>query len=166
MVSQMRRWLQDYESRRSSKIPKEPNEHWVSSKYDTQNMHWTELQQLYLPELGMCWGPACSSLKRLWKSYKIAGRSEEARSDIAWKIRNIQRSMGIQETFFEELEGMDDEEEALSAEEAKLQREEQEEGEWNISIGTSPESYTDEWSPLDKQLKREEEEANDDWWFS
>ena len=108
MVSQMRRWLQDYESRRSSKNPKEPNEHWVSSKYDTQNMHWTELQQLYLPELGMCWGPACSSLKRLWKSYKIAGRSGEARSDIAWKIRNIQRSMGIQETFFEELEANDD----------------------------------------------------------
>ena len=73
---------------------------------------------------------------------------------------------GYSGDLFRGVEGMDDEEEALSAEEAKLQREEQEEGEWNISIGTSPESYTDEWSPLDKQLKREEQEANDDWWFS
>ena len=107
------KWLHAYELRRSSKNPKELKEHnekWISSKYDIQNMHWTELQQLYLPDLGMCWGPSCNSLKKLWKSYKIAGRTGEVRSDIAWNIRNIQRAMGIPESQFEELEGMDDEE--------------------------------------------------------
>jgi hypothetical protein len=57
----MDKWLHAYELRRSSKNPKELKEHnekWISSKYDIQNMHWTELQQLYLPDLGMCWGPA------------------------------------------------------------------------------------------------------------
>ena len=109
----MDEWLHAYELRRSSKNSKELKEHnekWISSKYDIQNMHWTELQQLYLPDLGMCWGPACNSLKKLWKSYKIAGRTGEVRSDIAWNIRNIQRAMGIPESQFEELEGMDDEE--------------------------------------------------------
>jgi hypothetical protein len=135
----MERWLRNYENQRHSKNPKEPNESWISNKYDIQGMHWQELQQLYLPEIGLCWGPACNSLKKLWKSYKIAGRAGEPRSDIAWKIRNIQRAMGIQETFFEELQGMDDEEETLSAEEAELQREEQaESGEgWNINFGTN-----------------------------
>ena len=36
------------------------------------------------------------------RAIKLLADSGEARSDIAWKIRNIQRSMGIQETFFEE----------------------------------------------------------------
>ena len=27
-------------------------------------MHWTELQRIYLPELGMCWGPACDAFGR------------------------------------------------------------------------------------------------------
>jgi hypothetical protein len=101
VVEEMRgmdKWLHAYELRRLSKNPKELKEHnekWISSKYDIQNMHWTELQQFYLPDLGMCWGPACNSLKKLWKSYEIAGRTGEVRSDIAWNIRHIQRAMGI-----------------------------------------------------------------------
>lgn len=167
-MREMQRWLQNYERSRHSKQLKEPNEHWVSSKYPIENMHWTELQQLYLPDIGMCWGSACSAIKKLWKSYKIAGRTGEPRSDIAWKIRNIQRAMGIPESQFEELEGMDDEEEALSAEEVELQREEQKEnsGGWDTNFETSPESCTEVWGDEDKQLKREEEQENDDWWFT
>jgi hypothetical protein len=155
----MDKWLHAYELRRSSKNPKELKEHnekWISSKYDIQNMHWTELQQLYLPDLGMCWGPACNSLKKLWKSYKIAGRTGEVRSDIAWNIQNIQRAMGIPESQLEELEGMDDEEtEAQEVEEN-----------WGFNSGISEESS--ELTELDKQLKREEQESQDeedDWWF-
>ena len=123
----MQRWLRNYENLRHSK---QPNESWVSSKYPIEGMHWTELQQLYLPELKMCWGPACNSLKKLWKSYKIAGRTGEVRSDIAWNIRNIQRAMGIPESRFEELEGMDDEEtEAQEVEEN-----------WGFNSGISEES--------------------------
>jgi hypothetical protein len=95
-------------------------------------------------------------LKKLWKSYKIAGRTGEVRSDIAWNIRNIQRAMGIPESQFEELEGMDDEEtEAQEVEEN-----------WGFNSGISEESS--ELTELDKQLKREEQESQDeedDWWF-
>jgi len=102
-------------------------------------MDWRELQQLYLPEIGMCWGPACNSLKKLWKSYKIAGRTGEPRSDIAWNIRNLQRSMGIQETYFEELQGMDDEEDEL-----ELRKEERiENGEDWGNPWTSPQYTSD-----------------------
>jgi hypothetical protein len=60
-MDQMRKWLLNYERQRHSKQNKEPNDSWISSKYDTQNMHWQELQQLYLPELNMRWGPAVSA---------------------------------------------------------------------------------------------------------
>jgi hypothetical protein len=58
---------------------------------------------------------------------------------------------------FPELEGMQVEEEANQP------TEEEESG-----FGTSEETseYTDEWSEQDKQLPREEREAEDDWWFS
>ena len=90
-------------------------------------------------ELGCHWGGACSALKKLWKSYRIAGRNYgvDSRRDICWKIRNIQNALGIEKTHFEELEGMIDDEESeegLSVEEVELQREEKEEngGYWNL----------------------------------
>jgi hypothetical protein len=165
-MDQMRKWLLDYERQRHSKQNKEPNDSWISSKYDTQNMHWQELQQLYLPELNMRWGPAVSALKKLWKSYKIAGRTGEPRSDLAWKINQIQKAMGIEKSEFPELEGMETYDEESTDEEIKLCREEREESceDWNLNFGTSEETseYTDEWS----EQRRKEREAEEDWWFS
>jgi len=163
-TDEMRKWLMNYERMRLKSNT--PNESWISSKYDIQGMPWQELQQIYLPELRMCWGPACNSLKKLWKSYKIAGRTGEPRSDIAWKINTIQKAMGIQKSEFPELEGMEMDEE-LTEEEIQLKREEREEaGDWGFE---KPEEFTEEWSEEDKQLRREEREAekeNDDWWFT
>jgi hypothetical protein len=166
----MWKWLVNYERLRHSK---RLNESWISSRYDTQGMHWQELQQLYLPELNMRWGPAVSALKKLWKSYKIAGRTGESRSDLAWKINQIQKAMGIEKSEFPELEGMDTGDEESTDEEIELRREEREEsgGDGNLNFGTNEvgSEYTDEWSEQDKQLLREEREAeqeNDDWWFS
>ena len=133
-------------------------------------MHWQELQQLYLPELNMRWGPAVSALKKLWKSYKIAGRTGVPRSDLAWKINQIQKAMGIEKSEFPELEGMETDDEESTDEEIELRREEREEsgGDWSLNFGTNEETseYTDEWSEQDKQLLREEREGEDDWWFS
>ena len=95
-------WLRDYERSRHSK---QPNESWVSSKYDTQ-LPWKELQQTYIPSLHMNWGQCCSALKRSWKAYEIAGRLGEPRGDIAWRIRNIQTQMGIEISDFPELEAI------------------------------------------------------------
>jgi hypothetical protein len=121
-MNQMLKWLVNYERQRHSK---EPNEFWISSKYDIQGLHWQELQQIYLPELKMCWGPACNSLRKLWKSYKIAGQNGEPRGDIAWRINKIQSAMGIEKSEFPELEGIGRE---LTDEEIQLRREERANG--------------------------------------
>jgi len=49
----------------------------------------------------------------------------------------------------------------------------EEEEEWDLKFGTNEmselEPYTEEWSEVDEQLRREEREAeqeNDDWWVS
>ena len=123
-----------------SRHSKRPNESWISSRYDIQDMHWQELQQLYLPELNMRWGPAVSALKKLWKSYKIAGRTGEPRSDLAWKINRVQVAMGLEKSEFPELEGMDYDD----------FKEDQDQGQ----------------SAEEIQLRREESEADDDWWIS
>ena len=159
----MRKWLVNYERQLHSKENKEPNDSWISSKYDTQNMHWQELQQLYLPELNMRWGPAVSALKKLWKSYKIAGRTGEPRSDLAWKINQIQKAMGIEKSEFPELDGMETDDEESTDEEIESRREEREESGGDPEEGSE---YTEQWSEQDKQLRREEREAEDDWWFS
>jgi len=110
----------------------------------------------------MCWGPACNSLKKLWKSYKIAGRNGEPRGDIAWKINAIQKAMGIEKSEFPELEGMETSDEEMTDEEIQLKREEREDaGDWGFE--KPEESYTDEWSEEDKQLRREEIAEGDDW---
>src|SRR5215469_18944106 len=149
-MKEMQRWLRDYDRLRLD--PDTPNE---SSKYDIEGMPWQELQQIYLPELGMCWGPACNSLKKLWKSYKIAGRNGEPRRDIAWKINQIQNAMGIEKSEFPELEGMETGYEEMTVEEEiELRREENEDADdWEFE--------TEEY----KQLRKEQREAEDDWWF-
>jgi hypothetical protein len=162
-MNEMQRWLRNYERLRHSK---QPNESWVSSKYPIEGMHWTELQQLYLPELKMCWGPACNSLKKLWKSYKIAGRNGEPRGDIAWRINRIKSAMGLEKSNFPELEGMDDEDQELTDEEIQLKREEKEENGGDFGTSEEESEFTEEWSEEDKQLLKEEREAEDDWWFS
>lgn len=141
-MQEMQKWLINYERMRHSKKPKEPNESWVSSKYDIQNMSWKEISEIYLPEIDMRFGSACSALKKLWKSYKIAGRNGEPRGDIAWKIHRIQSAMGIERSQFTELEGMnDDEDQELTDEELELKKEEEEEssGVWepSLNFGTS-----------------------------
>ena|SRR5215469_8916254 len=113
----------------------------------------------------MCWGPACNSLEKLWKSYKIAGRNGEPRRDIAWKINAIQKAMGIEKSEFPEVEGMEASDEEMTDQEIQLKREEREDaGDWRFE--KPEEFYMDEWSEEDKQLRREEQEAEEDWWFS
>ena len=105
-------------------------------------MDWREAQQIYLPSIGMNVGVAWNSLKKLWKSYKIAGRTGEPRRDIAWKINRLQAGLDLERSEFPELEGV-----ALD----------------------DDETHPVEWSAEDEQLRREEIEAereNDDWWIS
>ncbi|MGC2570459.1 MAG: hypothetical protein WA364_03030 [Candidatus Nitrosopolaris sp.] len=150
-MNKMQLWLRDYEAQRHSKQPKELKESWQSSKYDFSD---PDVRLAYVPEMGCSVGGCISALKKLWKSYKIAGRNGEPRGDIAWNIRNLQGSLGIKRSHFPEIEGMDDDEENI------LKSEEDEE-----NFGTNEPYCSEE----DKQLLKEELEAqkeNDDWWFS
>jgi hypothetical protein len=132
----MDKWLHQYEnSRHNFGQPGQPGEAWRSSKFDTQKMTWAEVSQIYLPELDMTFGAAINSLKKLWFSYKMAGKSGIGyRSDIAYRINEVQAAMGIKKSRFPEIEGMEEEE--STQEEFQLRAEEeaenQQEDEWNV----------------------------------
>ncbi len=157
-MNEMQKWLINYERLRHSKQPKELKESWQSSKFDFTDPN---VRLEYVPDMGCSVGGCISALKRSWKAYYIAGRNGEPRGDLAWRINSLQSSLGIEKSTFPELEGMmmDDEE---NNEELQLKREEHQE-EWNLNLGTNEEM--DEWSEEDKQLLKEELEAEkeNDW---
>jgi len=148
----MNKWLHNYENSRHSSGPGQPSQAWASSKYDTQNMTWSEISQIYLPEIGLTFGAAINSLKKLWFSYKMAGKSGTGyRADIAYRINEVQAAMGVPKSRFPELEGMEEE---SAAEEIQLRKEEEEEN-----------KQEDDWN-VDQVLgnrEQEEEETDDDW---
>jgi hypothetical protein len=149
MVSQMRRWLQRNEnSRHNFGQHGQPSEFWRSSKYDTQNLSWKELSEIDVDDLGMTFGAAINSLKKLWFSYKMSRKSGTGyRADIAWKINEVKSALGLPKSHFPELEGMEEE----SAEEAQLRAEEeqenQQEDDWNVDqvLGREENGQEDEW---------------------
>ena len=119
----------------------------------------------------MRWGPAVSALKKLWKSYKIAGRTGESRSDLAWKINQIQKAMGIEKSEFPELDGMEADDEESTDEEIELQRREKKVAEIGVLIsGLAKKRLNIPMSGLGRinnyGEQREAEQENDDSWFS
>lgn len=134
-MKSMDRWLQRYEnSRHNFGQPGQPNQSWASSKYDTQNMTWSEVSQIYVDDLGMTFGSAINSLKKLWFSYKTARKSGAYRADICYKINEVKKALGLPKSRFPELEGIEEEE--SDQEQAQLRAEEeaenQQEDEWNV----------------------------------
>lgn len=139
----MHKWLENYERTRHTREPW-TKEMWISSKYDFQSMDWQDLQNLYLPEIRMRFGPACNKLKKLWIDYKSARKlGLSGSSQTAWEINRIQRSMGVEVTRFDELEAM-----------GEYENEDQDQEQ----LGSD-----EEWSIEDLQLKQEEEIEGDDW---
>jgi hypothetical protein len=148
------KWIIDYEKSRF-KESKIPNESWASSRYGPQYMNWAEAQQVYLPGLKMCVGPAWFHLRKLWGKYKRNNRLGESNSDIAYQINLYQKNLDIPRTPFDELEGIISEHEFEDLD--------------------SLEHHPPEWSELDEVLRHEEQESEaeskaeaeiDDWWGS
>jgi len=86
----------------------------------------------------MTFGAAINSLKKLWFSYKMAGKSGTGyRADIAYKINEVKRALGLPRSRFPELEGMEEEEEN------------QQEDDWNVDQvlgrGNQEEEESDDW---------------------
>jgi hypothetical protein len=107
----MQLWLRDYERQRhGSGQPGQPSKAWTSSKFDTQNMTWKEVSEIYVDDLDMTFGAGINSLKKLWFSYKMAGKSGTGyRADIAYRINELKSSLGLPRSRFPELEGMEEE---------------------------------------------------------
>ena len=73
---------------------------WHSTKYDIEGMDWNELRGLYIPELQMCWGPACEAMRKSWFHYKMLKREGDKGWDIILRINKLQRGLGIPMTEF------------------------------------------------------------------
>ena len=130
---------------KNSKRLKEPNPDWVSTKFDLQNTPWQELQKIYLPEVKMCLGPACSALKRNWLKYKITSDNGiDSRRNISWTINKLQAAIGLERSRFLELE-----EQGIFYDEEDQQEDDKQ---WMTAE--------------EKELQKEEEIENDNWWIS
>jgi hypothetical protein len=150
-LKEIDKWIRAYDNLRTNPdgLPNR-NEGWVSTKYPIENMHWSEIADIPLHELGIKWGAACSSLKKSWWSYKMSkkyGNGLDSRRDLAYRINKIQHSMGIALTQFEEIEGLN-----LA------------ESEFESEDGLNDQSSSDgeQWSKEEVQLRREEAEAAED----
>lgn len=119
----MRNWLEKYERARHGEPEEKESwtkEMWISSKYDFQNMPWQDLQNLWLPGVKMRFGPACHKLKALWRDYRKArflGLSGAASA--ANEINQIQRSMGVEVSQFDELAAIGEYEEETPGSDAE-----------------------------------------------
>ena len=143
----MNRWLRQYERFRHNPDAKN-DASWLSSKYDLEGLSWNEIREIYIPELGMCFGPSCEALRKSWYAYKRLGKDGGYRGDIAYRINKIQKALGFPKSEFPELDPQWIDEE-LSKEDIQLKKEEHNEGEWNLEGSEKP----------------EEEDGEDEGWF-
>jgi hypothetical protein len=119
-MNEMMRWIRNYDRLRLN--PNASNESWTSTRYEIEGMRWSDIERIYLPEIGMCWGPACSAIKKSWWAFKMAGKNGGYRTDIAFRINRIQAAMGIPRTPFAELDPQWVDEQLAKEEEIQLRR--------------------------------------------
>ena len=159
-------WFKSYESRRVQRFNQErrlskPKQlDWTSDKYDFSD---SRVQFEFVPEENCTVGACIGALRKLWRGYNEGQDGE--REYCAWKINQIQKSLGIQISTFPETEGMESESKELTADEIQAKKEEREENGGEYSISPNTEISDEEWSEEDKTLLREEIEAEreNDW---
>jgi hypothetical protein len=68
-----------------------------------EDLGWEELQQLWIPELKLTFGAACSSLRKSWEELRLhKNRGDEERVlHYAQVINDIQSALGIEMTEFD-----------------------------------------------------------------
>ena len=144
MAKDMTAWLRRYDRMRHTN---EINESWHSDKYPIEGLHWRELQRIYVEDLQMTWGSACSAIKKTWRVFKLGKLRGEYVTDLAMRINRLQDGMGIPRTEFEDLEHYDD------------GQEESDEEEWSESERES-QSESESVEALHRQLRIEEMREN------
>lgn len=164
MVQTRHRWLREYENRRLGRGRASDGQFgWTSSRYDLESKDWDNIRDIFIPQLEMTFGQACSALKRSWYAYKMSRKEVGGyNNDLAWRINRIQHYLGIPLTEFSEgldpnwvkqqLNAEEQAGEEVHAEELELRYEEDQDRSWNDSETSESED------PEYAQLREEEKE--------
>src|SRR5215469_14419366 len=98
----MNRWLRQYECFRHNPDAKN-DASWLSSKYDLEGLSWDEIREIYIPELGMCFGPSCEALRnhsmpiRDWEKMAVTvailltGLKKVEKDDGEWDLEGAEK---------------------------------------------------------------------------
>jgi hypothetical protein len=76
---------------------------WQSSIYNFQDYSAQELKDLWISDLNMTFGAACSALRKSWSAFKLnRDRGDEARTLYYSQVINkLQSGLGIEETIWD-----------------------------------------------------------------
>jgi hypothetical protein len=142
-LNKLRKWLVNYDNSKH-KEPRLPNEAWLNSRYGPQNMDWKTAQQIYLPSVNTTVGKCWNRLRKLWRSYEISNSNGESTMQQCYEINRYQVALDLPRTRFEQLEGI--------VSDYEFENQDQE---------TEVEPHPEEWSSLDEELLREEQEEQE-----
>jgi hypothetical protein len=107
-------------------------------------MDWKTAQQIYLPSVNTTVGKSWNRLRKLWRSYEISNSNGESTMQQCYEINRYQVALDLPRTRFEQLEGI--------VSDYEFENQDQE---------TEVEPHPEEWSSLDEELLREEQEEQE-----
>src|SRR5215831_3559653 len=100
-MSDMSRWLNNYEHERTSLFNDGPTIGWTSSRYNLEDKDWDNIREIFIEPLDMTFKQAFSALKRSWFAYKRSRKEGVGyNSELGWRINRIQYYLGIPLTEF------------------------------------------------------------------
>jgi hypothetical protein len=131
MDNRMNGWLRTYEQHRTDPYASIKGQ--LSSRFDLEGLSWAEIREIPIPELGegMNFGKSFEALRKTWYAYKRSKKDGLPATDLAFRILNLQKFLGLPLSEFEELDryggGSNNEwvEEELSRENQQLRKEEE-----------------------------------------
>ena len=101
-MSDMSRWLNNYEHERTSLFNDGPTIGWTSSRYNLEDKDWDNIREIFIEPLDMTFKQAFSALKRSWFAYKRSRKEGVGyNSELGWRINRIQYYLGIPLTEFD-----------------------------------------------------------------
>jgi hypothetical protein len=99
------RWIRDYDRRRTEGFDSKPRLH--SSRFNLENRDWNEIRQMPTPLIespNLCFGTACSALRKSWFSLKLSKKSGIADQEMMLRICKLQMVLGFEISQFDELD--------------------------------------------------------------
>jgi hypothetical protein len=141
---------------------KKGNGTFVSSKFDLND---PDDRSIYLPQVKMMVGQACSALIRSWAALRLSNKDNDPTGDLKHRILTLQGALGVEKDQSLIEEGYSEEELNQLGEE----EDEQVEDIWGLDTEEESSSKPEEIDPTlgaaeQAQLRREETESEADEW--